>query len=78
VNLLSTRKEEHSRKPASLYQIIEACSPGPYLELFARERVPGWTQWGDELDTYLARRPSYPQYNGHSAAVASRPAARRR
>ncbi|HVW35702.1 MAG TPA: MT-A70 family methyltransferase [Pirellulales bacterium] len=66
VNLFATRKEEHSRKPASLYQLIEGCSPGPYLELFARERVAGWMQWGDELDSYLARRPSYPQYNGHS------------
>jgi N6-adenosine-specific RNA methylase IME4 len=69
VNLFATRKEEHSRKPASLYQLIEGCSPGPYLELFARERVAGWTQWGDELDSYLKRRPSYPQYNGHSQAA---------
>lgn len=66
VNLFATRKEEHSRKPASLYHLIEGCSPGPYLELFARERVAGWMQWGDELDSYLQRRPNYPQYNGHS------------
>ena len=37
VNLLSTRKQEHSRKPQEVYEIIEACSPEPYLELFARE-----------------------------------------
>src|SRR5438128_4952757 len=36
VNLLTTRKREHSRKPDEFYEIIEACSPGPYLELFAR------------------------------------------
>jgi len=48
VNLFSSRKREHSRKPDELYDIIEACSPGPYLELFARFRRPGWTQWGNE------------------------------
>lgn len=49
VNLLSTRKREHSRKPDELYDIIEACSPAPYLELFARHERSGWAQWGDEL-----------------------------
>jgi N6-adenosine-specific RNA methylase IME4 len=66
VNLFKTRKEEHSKKPDELYRIIEACSPGPFLELFARERRGGWTQWGDELDTYLHTRPNYKAYNGHT------------
>jgi N6-adenosine-specific RNA methylase IME4 len=48
VNLLSTRKREHSRKPDEFYELIEQCSPGPYLELFARFRRPGWYQWGNE------------------------------
>lgn len=48
VNLFATRKREHSRKPDEIYDIIEACSPGPYLELFARFRQPGWYQWGNE------------------------------
>lgn len=48
VNLLATRKREHSRKPDEIYDIIEACSPGPYLELFARFRRSGWVQWGNE------------------------------
>lgn len=48
VNLLATRKREHSRKPDEIYDIIEACSPGPYLELFARFPRPGWHQWGNE------------------------------
>jgi N6-adenosine-specific RNA methylase IME4 len=52
VNLFGTRKQEHSRKPDEAYNIIEACSPGPYLELFARTPRAGWSQWGDELDTY--------------------------
>src|SRR5579863_3821032 len=36
VNMIETRKREHSRKPDEQYQIIQSCSPGPYLELFAR------------------------------------------
>lgn len=66
VNVIATRKQEHSRKPALAYDIIEACSPGPFLELFARQRRDGWTQWGDELDTYLHTRPNYKAYNGHA------------
>jgi N6-adenosine-specific RNA methylase IME4 len=62
VNLLATRKREHSRKPTEVYQLIEQCSPGPYLELFARERQAGWTAWGDEVDTYLKHRPVHPAY----------------
>lgn len=49
VNVMATRKREHSRKPDELYEIIEDCSPGPFLELFARHDRPGWIQWGDEI-----------------------------
>jgi N6-adenosine-specific RNA methylase IME4 len=52
VNFLAARKREHSRKPDELYPIIEACSPGPYLELFARGSRPGWTVWGNEAGAY--------------------------
>jgi N6-adenosine-specific RNA methylase IME4 len=48
VNLFSSRKREHSRKPEELYALVEACSPGPYLELFARGSRDGWCAWGDE------------------------------
>ena len=48
VNLFSTRKREHSRKPDELYDLIEACSPGPFMELFARFPREGWHQWGNE------------------------------
>ncbi len=50
VNLLQTRKREHSRKPDEVYALIEACSPGPFLELFARGQRQGWEQWGDEVN----------------------------
>ena len=48
VNVLPTRKREHSRKPDQMYDLIERCSPGPYLELFARFQRKGWDQWGNE------------------------------
>lgn len=37
----------HSSKPAMFYDLVESCSPGPYLEMFARSRRPGWTAWGE-------------------------------
>lgn len=48
VNMIETQKREHSRKPEEAYDIVESCSPGPYLELFARYPRPGWTGWGEE------------------------------
>jgi len=58
VNYLSTRKREHSRKPDEQYPIIESCSPGPYLELFARGTRPGWTIWGNQADTDADGEPA--------------------
>lgn len=52
VNLLATRKREHSRKPDELYDIIERCSPGPRLELFARGARKGWRHFGNEAEVY--------------------------
>jgi N6-adenosine-specific RNA methylase IME4 len=48
VNFIATMKERHSTKPLELYDMIEQCSPGPFVELFARSARPGWTQWGNE------------------------------
>jgi N6-adenosine-specific RNA methylase IME4 len=42
-------RQEHSRKPDEQYAIIERCSPGPYLELFARRKRLGWDVWGNEV-----------------------------
>jgi len=50
VNFLASQKREHSRKPDGMYDIIESCSPGPYLELFARGIRPGWFVWGNEAE----------------------------
>lgn len=66
VNIIKTRKREHSRKPDELYDIIESCSPGPYLELFARGNREGWTTWGNESDEYKLNWPTY-SYNSHSS-----------
>ena len=49
-NIIASQKEQHSKKPDELYSIIEACSHGPYLELFARFQRRGWDQWGNEMD----------------------------
>jgi N6-adenosine-specific RNA methylase IME4 len=65
VNIISTRKREHSRKPVEAYDLIESCSPGPYLEVFARESMPGWTSWGNEVDSYEATRPLHRGYNNN-------------
>lgn len=54
VNLISSLKQQHSRKPDASYTLIEACSPPLYLELFARYTRPGWSQWGDQLGTLVA------------------------
>lgn len=56
VNVVMTRRRDHSRKPEEVYEVIERCSPGPYLELFARDRRYGWTQCGDQLASRRQRR----------------------
>lgn len=66
VNYVATRKREHSRKPDEQYDIIEACSPGPYLELFARGARRNWTTWGNQADD--GYRPTWPTYAHHSQA----------
>jgi N6-adenosine-specific RNA methylase IME4 len=59
VNFIESRKDEHSRKPDEQYKLIEACSPGPFLELFARAREQAemfpsrqqqWARLGDEVE----------------------------
>ena len=47
-NIIGTRKREHSRKPDEMWGLIERCSPGPRLEMFARHYRHGWHQWGDQ------------------------------
>ena len=47
---------------------IESCSPGDYLELFARAPREGWTGWGDQVETYLESREITPGYRGSNAA----------
>ena len=57
VNLIPKRKREHSRKPDEFYDLIEECSPGPYLELFARHSRHGWSQWGNEDVEAVSAQP---------------------
>lgn len=68
VNMLQTRKREHSRKPDEQYELIEACSPGPYLELFARGQRRGWSTWGNQANAEYA--PTWETYAYNSAVAA--------
>jgi N6-adenosine-specific RNA methylase IME4 len=65
VNFLATRKREHSRKPDELYDLIESCSSGPYLEMFARNTRAGWQGWGNQSEDYY---PTWDTYSNHSQA----------
>ncbi len=65
VNIIKTRKQEHSRKPDELYEIIEQCSPGPYLELFSRGKRKGWDVFGNQaVEEY---KPEWETYKFNSS-----------
>lgn len=64
VNLIRTQKREHSRKPDEIVRIIESCSPGPYLELFARGARAGWAMWGNQADADY--EPDWRTYKNHT------------
>jgi len=64
VNIISTRKREHSRKPDEQYEVITSCSSGPYLELFARGERAEWAIWGNQADE--SYQPTWPTYAHHS------------
>lgn len=66
VNYLGTRKREHSRKPDEQYDLIEGCSRGPFLEMFARGVRPRWTSWGNQADQ--SYQPTWETYAHNSAA----------
>jgi N6-adenosine-specific RNA methylase IME4 len=64
-NVIVTQKRAHSVKPDELYNIIEQCSPGPYIELFARFKRKGWSRWGDEADLNGKQIKVHPTYRGN-------------
>jgi len=68
VNMVQTRKREHSRKPDEQYEVIEACSPGPFLELFGRGVRNGWTVWGNQADANY--KPDWKTYSYNSSLAA--------
>jgi N6-adenosine-specific RNA methylase IME4 len=69
VNFMATRKREHSRKPDEQYKIIESCSRGPFIELFARGRQSNWECWGNQAN--VDYRPRWPTYAYRSGATIS-------
>lgn len=67
VNLIRSMKREHSRKPDEFISLIESCSSGPFLELFARGNRDGWDMWGNQAtDDY---EPTWSTYANHTVAV---------
>ncbi len=64
-NIIVARKREHSRKPDEQYKIIESCSWGPFIELFARGPRKGWFVWGNQAEEY---EPDWNTYPNHSRA----------
>ncbi len=73
VNYIASRKREHSRKPDEQYELIESCSRGPFLELFARGARDGWTYWGNQADEDY--RPTWKTYSYNSSVETSEPSA---
>lgn len=65
VNLIASRKREHSRKPDEQYELIESCSWGPYLELFGRGTRHNWKTWGNQATADY--QPDWPTYNHNSS-----------
>ena len=68
VNIIRSRKREHSRKPDEQYPIIENCSWGPRIELFSRGKRDGWTVWGNQADEDY--KPDWKTYSYNSSAEA--------
>ena len=66
VNLLRTMKREHSRKPDEFVSLIESCSSGPRLEMFARGDRDGWDMWGNQADDNY--EPDWKTYSNHTVA----------
>ena len=64
VNLIRTQKREHSRKPDEIVSIIENCSAGPYIELFARGDRDGWDMWGNQATSEY--EPTWDTYKNHT------------
>jgi len=71
VNLLGTRKREHSRKPDEFYDLVESCSPGPRLEMFARGSRDGWASWGNQAEDYEIDWKTYNYNSSELGAIAA-------
>ena len=65
VNIIRSMKREHSKKPDEIYNIIESCSEGDYLELFARGVRQNWVMWGNQANEDYA--PDWATYKNSSS-----------
>ena len=67
VNLIRSMKREHSRKPDEIVDLIQSCSSGPYLELFARGNRDNWDMWGNQATEEY--EPDWNTYANHTVAA---------
>jgi N6-adenosine-specific RNA methylase IME4 len=77
-NIIVQQKRAHSMKPDELYPIIESCSPGPYIELFARFKRKNWAHWGNESSMNGEQINIHPMYRGNGFHIGHRPKLHRR
>ena len=68
VNLIRSQKREHSRKPDEFIPLLERCSQGPRIELFARGDREGWDMWGNQADA--SYEPTWATYSNHTRSEA--------
>jgi len=45
------RQSKHSKKPNEFRDLISGLGINPKIELFAREKTPGWDAWGNEVES---------------------------
>ena len=62
--------QDHSHKPEEFHKIVERCSPGPYLELFARRKQPNWDVWGNQIESdVMLKDYPVPKYSAKIRAI---------
>lgn len=65
-------QKRHSAKPPGFLELVERLSPGPYLELFAREQRLGWDTYGDEAFGHVSLTLPHPELTGDVTRAAAR------
>lgn len=71
--VIMSPRREHSRKPDRARYLIEQMYPDvPRLEMFARERAPGWDAWGNQTELRPQQETLFPDSNTVLAGASAR------